>query len=106
MIRGKHGPLPSLRLEDHGFNLFAIRDWRAAEFDAGRPNGLGDFYAAHGLCFDCRSEGVQIVEWRSPIDRIDVERAAALGIEKVPIYERCSTCGGSGKANRSQWKQR
>jgi hypothetical protein len=24
----------------------------------------------------------------------------------VPIYDRCSTCGGTGKANRSQWKRR
>lgn len=105
MIRGRHGPLPCLTFDDQGYSVHAIKEWRASEFDAGHPSGLDDFYAAHGLCLDCQSSGVQIVEWRKPADSVDEARAAALGIENVPIYECCSTCGGSGRADRSQWKR-
>ena len=61
-IAGTHGPLRCLSLEDHGFSLFVIRDWRATEFDAGRQNGFDDFYAAHGLCFDRQIGRVQLTE--------------------------------------------
>lgn len=106
MIRGRRGPLPCLTFQDQGFSVQAIKEWRASEFDAGRPSGLDDFYAAHGLCLDCQSTGVLIVERRKPADRVDEACAVALGIENVPIYERCSTCDGSGRANRAQWKTR
>jgi hypothetical protein len=104
-VRGKHGLIPRTSLENHGFSLLAIKAWRAAEFDAGRPAGLDDFYAAHGLCFDCDSDGVQMIGWSEPTNAREVERAAQLKLDKLPVHERCSTCGGSGKADRSTWKK-
>jgi hypothetical protein len=104
-VRGKHGLIPRITLTSHGFSLHAIKEWRAAEFDAGRPGGLDDFYAAHGLCFDCNSEGVQMIGWSEPANAMESERAAQLKLEKLPVYETCSTCGGSGKSDRSTWKR-
>jgi hypothetical protein len=97
-VRGKHGLIPRTTLEDHGFSVLAIREWRAAEFDAGRPAGLDDFYAAHGLCFDCDSEGVQMIGWSEPANPKESERAAQLKLEKLPFHETCRTCGGSGQS--------
>ena len=42
-----------LRLEDHGYSLVGIKEWRTRELEAGRPSSLRDFYAAHGICAAC-----------------------------------------------------
>jgi hypothetical protein len=104
-VRGRQGPIPRTTLGNHGFSVLAIKEWRAAEFDAGRPSGLDDFYAAHGLCFDCDSEGVQMIGWSEPANAMESKRAAQLKLEKLPVYKTCSTCSGSGKADRSKWKK-
>jgi len=38
------------RLEEHGFSLIAIREWREQESVAGRPSSFNDFYRIHGIC--------------------------------------------------------
>lgn len=65
--------------------LAAIRTWRAQEHAAGRPDGLRDYFAAHGLCFGCKGRGDRIVGW-------------GLGTAN-PIIGTCADCGGSGRTH-------
>ena len=104
-VRTAHNPIPWHSLEDHGFSILKIREWREREFHAGRPHELADFYAAHGLCYDCGGRGAQMIGWNEPRDEKEYESAKALNLSELPVYEPCSTCGGSGKAARSSWKK-
>jgi hypothetical protein len=81
--------LPHKRLEDHGFSINRIKDWRKREFDAGRPSTLSDFYDAHGLCFDCQSMGVQYLGERNG----------------SALWDFCGTCRGTGLATRAEWQR-
>jgi hypothetical protein len=103
-VRSERGLVPVKRLEDHGFDLVKIKEWRKAEADAGRPSGLDDFYAAHGLCRDCGSYGARMIGWSKPVNEIDAKASEELGLEQLPFYEVCSTCQGTGKAERSKWQ--
>jgi hypothetical protein len=91
-------------LEEHGFDLVKIKEWRNAEADEGRPSGLDDFYAAHGLCMDCGSYGAQMTGWSKPSSASDIRAAEEFGLEELPLYDVCPTCQGTGRAERSQWK--
>jgi hypothetical protein len=103
--RGEHGPITRWALEDHGWSIQKIKEWREVEFDAGRPNGLGDFYAAHGLCFDCGSTGVQMIGWSKPAGPEEFQACEELGTDELPLYAVCPTCMGSGTAPRIAWKK-
>jgi len=76
------------RLDDHGFTIHHIKEWREQQCETGRPSGLADFYELHGLCFDCQSMGVKFLGER----------------DDVGIWDVCNTCQGTGKAVRSEWK--
>jgi hypothetical protein len=104
-VRSRNGLIPRTCLEQHGFSILGIKEWREKEYDAGRPNGLDDFYAFHGLCFDCQSNGVQMVGWSDPADGEEVAAAKALEVEQLPVFAVCTTCDGTGKADRSKWKK-
>lgn len=69
-------------LDDHGYSLPAVKQWRQQEANAGRPSGLEDFVRAHGLCVECRGRGIKLVT-------------------DTREYNVCSVCGGSGKAQSS-----
>jgi hypothetical protein len=71
------------RLEEHGFSLLAIREWRERESGAGRPSSLDDFYRLHGICAACKCYGLQMTGW-------DAE-------SESPLWTICSVCGGSGR---------
>lgn len=103
-VRSQQGRIPVKTLEDHGLTIVMIRQWRELESDAGRPSGLADFYAAHGLCMDCGNYGAQMIGWSSPQTPEEVENARELGLEELPLYEVCPTCKGTGGAERSQWQ--
>jgi hypothetical protein len=92
-VRGEHGLLPWV---DHGFTIQNIKVWRAAQNAAELPSGLADFYATHGLCFDCQGHGVQMIGWSKPENEVDVEAARELSLEELPLYGVCKSCGGSG----------
>ena len=63
--------------------LPAVKQWRQEEQDAGRPSGLHDFFRTHGLCFECKTTGLDL----SPIG----------GDAETPLYRQCDHCGGTGK---------
>jgi len=56
-----------------------------------------------GYAATAGTERVQMTGWSKSIDAKEAEGAAALDLEELPVYETCSTCGGSGKVPRSQW---
>jgi len=60
-----------------------IKRWREQEHEAGSPSDLEDFFRVHGLCFTCKATGTRLdpVGWD----------------EKVPLFEECPVCGGTGK---------
>lgn len=92
-VRGEHGFLPCA---DPGFTIQNIKDWRAAQYAAGLPSSLVDFYTTHGICLDCQGQGVKFVGWSMPINEAEVEGARELGLEELPLYEVCQSCRGSG----------
>jgi hypothetical protein len=71
------------RLEEHGFSLIAIKEWREREAAAGRPSSLNEFYRIHGICSTCRCYGLQMTGW-------DAE-------SEVPLWTVCSASGGTGR---------
>ena len=101
---GKGGLLPFRGLEYFGFSIEQIRLWKKHEYEAGRESSLEDFYATNGLCFDCGSTGVQERGW-SQSTEAELEAANEQGLEELPIYHVCPTCGGAGKADRSEWQR-
>lgn len=100
---GKGGLLPFRGLEYFGLSIQKITEWRSQAENSGRPSSLEDFYGSHGLCFDCGSTGVRDAGWSDPSE---AERPAAneRGLEQLPLYVVCPTCGGTGRADRSTWQ--
>jgi hypothetical protein len=64
------------------FGVEEITDWREREQTAGRPSGLEDFYAQHGLCWPCRSRGYNPAA-------VDMNGSS-------PLFEECQACAGTG----------
>ena len=75
----------ALRLEDHGFSLLGIKEWRAIEMAAGRPSGLNDFYRIHGVCAACKCSGVLMTGWDEH--------------NQVPLWTICHVCSGTGRVS-------
>jgi hypothetical protein len=100
-VRGQSGRLACKDLKDHGFDLESIKRWRETEYDAGRASNLNDFFIRHGLCPACRSQGVQIIGWSEP-SADERQIADELNVDKLPFYEICPACAGTGAANRSE----
>jgi hypothetical protein len=71
------------RLEEHGFSIIAIKEWRERELAAGRPSSLDDFFRIHGICSTCKCYGLQMTGWH--------------GEAGVPLWTVCPTCGGTGR---------
>jgi hypothetical protein len=44
-----------------------------------------------------------MIGWSKPSSAIDI-RGEEFGLEELPLYDVCPTCGGSGRAERSAWK--
>ena len=74
---------PHMSHEQHGLILLQIKAWRAAQFQAGNPSSLDDFYAAHELCKNCGCLGACYVGWDEQTD--------------VHMWEICPICLGTGK---------
>ena len=100
IVRGRSGRLASKDLEDHGLDLQCIKRWRESEYDAGRPSSLDDFFRSHGLCPACRGQGVRMIGWSEPSSD-EIQIAEELNVDKLPLYETCSACAGTGKADGS-----
>ena len=103
-VRGAHGLIPWHTREEHGVSIQKMREWCQTEKTSGRPSEMEDFYAAHGLCYDCGASGARMIGWSKPTNEIEVKAAEEHGIEQLPFYETCPTCKGTGKADRSEWK--
>jgi hypothetical protein len=80
----------------HPYDIPDIKRWRKTEYDAGRPSGLDDFFAAHGVCRACRGEGVQMIGWSDPRGADEAQAAEEVNLEQLPVYAACPQCGGSG----------
>jgi hypothetical protein len=78
-----------------------IREWREARTESGLPNSLEDYYAAHGLCFDCQAHGAQMIGWSEPVTPVDFQAADDFSLEKFPLYDVCPTCQGTGKVDET-----
>ena len=104
-------------LRKHGYKLEDVREWRRAEYEAGRPSGYDDFFRAHGLCVECGGEGRLVigVRWRDDdgVERSEAGPVAVLfqrhnlenptnwlsdALKWDYSYETCGVCGGSGKS--------
>jgi hypothetical protein len=75
-------------LFSHGYTLEAVKEWRAREYEAGRPSKLEDFLRAHyHLCVECRGNGKFAIGvcWR---DKDGCEQA-----EEGPVEAR--SCSGT-----------
>lgn len=68
------------------YTIPQIGAWRRAEFDAGRPSGLRDFYVRQGICPDCHGEGVRMIGWSNPRNPEEAEAARSLGVQQLPFY--------------------
>jgi len=101
-VRGPSGWIPYFGLEAFGQSINHIKEWRASQPE-GKPNGLKDFYEAAGLCFDCQACGV-IPAGSSPPSSKEIAEYSGKLPDLLPKYEQCTTCGGTGKAPRTQWK--
>jgi hypothetical protein len=81
-------------------NLGAVKEWRAREYQAGRPSGLNDYYRAHAhaVCPHCRGIGLAMNENGMGYKAVgwDGERH---------LFEECAFCGGSGKPQPAQHSQ-
>jgi hypothetical protein len=87
-----------LRVRDSGMTIHDIKRWRHVEDLAGRPSGLRDFYVQHGLCPDCRGEGVNMIGWSAPASAEEQEAAEELKVRELPLYDVCNRCKGNGKS--------
>jgi hypothetical protein len=45
-----------------------------------------------------------MIGWSKPANEIDIKADEEFGIDELPLYETCPTCGGTGKAERSKWR--
>lgn len=70
-------------LEEHGFTIAFIKDWREKAAESGRPSGLKDFFRAHGVCPDCRGVGLRVTGWDQETEN--------------QLWDTCSTCKGKGR---------
>lgn len=41
----------------HKYSIDEIKKWRKEQHEQGKPDGLRDFYVAHGSCPDCMGLG-------------------------------------------------
>ena len=92
MVRGKGGLIPWRQ----GPSLQAIQEWREQQTEL-EPRTLKDYYIAHGLCFECLGHGARMISWSDPSSAADLQSGEELGLEQLPLYDVCPTCGGSGK---------
>jgi hypothetical protein len=102
-------------LFSHGYTLEAVKEWRAREYEAGRPSKLEDFLRAHyHLCVECRGNGKFAIGvcWR---DKDGCEQAEEGPVEALVqrynlhnpakclsdtrkwdyLYQSCEACGGT-----------
>lgn len=106
-VRSRNGSIPFRELEDYGLGLLKIKEWRAAEDDAGRPSSLADFYAAHGLCHPCHGSGTQMIGWSDPSTELELEEAARDNIEQLPVYDVAPDVAEAEWPSRnSRWPRR
>ena len=76
--------IPSMARRKKSPDLKQIRLWREEQFEARKPSGLLDYYAAHGLCWRCRGKGMR--------------QYAGTNGKYPPGWEvRCESCNASGK---------
>jgi hypothetical protein len=69
-------------------SIFAIKEWRQQEHDAGRRSGLNDYFSTHGYCFDCKATGI---------------RVSPAGWEgDVPLFEQCGVCNGTARVETTR----
>lgn len=92
-VRGERGAIPA---RAHPYKVEDVKRWRKAEYDAGRPSGLDDFFATHGICPTCRGEGVHMIGWSDPRGQDELRAARKLQQEQLPVYGVCPQCGGRG----------
>lgn len=95
-VRGKFGKIPMRDSGDRNARLLEIKAWRAQESDAGRPCDLLDYFVQHGICPECRGDGVQMIGWSAPEDDTERQGVRELNLEQLPLYDLCSRCGGTG----------
>ena len=75
--------LPHTSLQELGYSIHKVKEWREREYAAGRQSALEDFYRAHELCFTCRATGVAL----KPV-----------GFEnEIPLFATCEVCHGTGR---------
>jgi hypothetical protein len=91
---GEHGLLPA---NEQPYSLLEVKRWRALQFDAGRPSGLADYFAAHGICAKCHGQGVHMVGWSDPVNDRERQAAQELDLQQLPLYAVCPDCAGGGK---------
>ncbi len=94
-IRGRSGAIPYL---DARRDLLAIKAWRQTEWEAGRPDGLRDWYEQSGVCFQCQGHGAVMVGWSPPTSLDEIASAEKHGLEELPVYDVCAICIGTGKS--------
>ena len=104
-VRSARGIIPWHTDKEHGFTLLSVKEWCQTQCQAGLPSSLADFYAVNGICFDCLGSGAVMTGWSRPANEIDIQAAAELGLEELPLHEICSTCNGTGRAARSKWRK-
>ena len=104
-VRSANGTIPWHTDEEHGFTLLTIREWREAQTKAALPSSYADFYAARGICLDCSGSGAEMIAWSKPANELDINAAAELGLDELPLYDTCPTCNGTGRAARSDWRK-
>ena len=104
-VRSADGLIPWHTEEEQGCSVQEMKAWCIAEEAAGRLGSMEMFYAAHGLCLDCLASGAQMIGWSDPTNEIDIKAAAEFGLDQLPLYAVCTTCGGTGRTDRSRWGQ-
>jgi DnaJ-class molecular chaperone len=92
MVRGPNGSIPW----HQGPDLQAVQEWRAARTGAALRT-LEEYYDAHSICFECLGHGAKMIGWSDPVTPGDTQAAEELGLERLPMYDVCPTCKGTGK---------
>ena len=93
-VRTKSGTMP---MKDPGVTLQEVKAWRAREREAGRPSSPRDFYITHGICPECRGEGVRMIGWSDPRDDRERQAAKDLEVPQLPVFDVCPHCHGTGR---------
>jgi len=77
------------RYEEHLRRIQEVKVWRTIESDAGRPSGIGDYFAAHGFCTHCHGVGLAM--------NANGMGYKAVGWDRdIQLFEECDFCGGTG----------